>query len=373
MKSTEENISKILSIADIKINGNRPWDLQIHNKKVYARVLNGGTLALGESYMDGWWDCNAIDQFTDKIVRAKLDKNVLSPSFIFDVVIARLFNRQKKSRAFEVGQRHYDVGNDLYKLMLDKRMVYTSGYWKNTKSLDEAQEAKLDLICRKIGLKKGMSVLDIGCGWGSFAKYAAEKYGAEVVGITVSKEQVELANKLCKGLPIKIILQDYRDINTNKQFDRMVSIGMIEHVGPKNYQNYFEIIRKCLKDNGLFFLESFSANWNTASQSDSWNDKYIFPNGTIPRLSQIINVTEKLFVIEDCHNFGSDYDKTLMAWHKKFIDNYDKIKDIYDKRFFRMWTYYLLTFAGLFRSRKVQNWHIVFSKNGVNKGYNSIR
>jgi cyclopropane-fatty-acyl-phospholipid synthase len=271
-----------------------------------------------------------------------------------------------------VGMRHYDVGNDLYKVMLDKRMVYTSGYWNDTSSLDEAQEAKLELICKKINLKKGMTILDVGCGWASFAKYAAEKYDAKVTGVTVSKEQMELGMEMCKGLPVEIKLQDYRDMDTSKQYDRVVSIGMIEHVGPKNYKIYFELMKKCLKDDGLLLLESFSANWGS-SQSDPWSDKYIFPNGTIPRLAQIIKVTEKLFVIEDCHNFGSDYDKTLMAWHDNFVKNWHKIKDNYNERFFRMWKYYLLTFAGMFRSRAVQNWHIVFSKNGVRNGYKSIR
>ncbi|MBI5389897.1 cyclopropane fatty acyl phospholipid synthase [Candidatus Woesearchaeota archaeon] len=372
MKSAEKIAGEILKTADIRINGNRRWDIQVHNHELYARVLSGGSLALGESYMDGWWDCAAIDEFSTRLLQAKIGKEIISPALLFHILKAKALNQQRKSKAFEVGQRHYDVGNDLYKIMLDKRMIYTSGYWKKTSSLDKAQEEKLELVCKKIDLKKGMSLLDIGCGWGGFAKYAAEKYGARVVGITIAKEQAALARESCKGLPVEIRLQDYRDLKPTQQFDRVVSIGMIEHVGPKNYPLYFKIMKDCLKDDGLLLVESFSADWGP-SQSDPWSDKYIFPNGTIPRLGQIVDATEKLLVIEDCHNFGADYDKTLMAWHKNVIKHKDQIKQEYGERFLRMWNYYLLTFAGMFRSRKVQNWHIVFSKSGMKNGYVSIR
>lgn len=373
MNSTlKDQAQRILDLVDVKIDGTRPWDIKIHNPSVYKRVFAEGTMGLGESYMDGWWDVEALDQLVERVIKIQTDKKVLTPSFVFDVVKAKFFNRQKKSRAFEVGKKHYDVGNDLYKIMLGRRMVYTSGYWEKAQTLDEAQEAKLELICKKINLERGMTILDIGCGWGSFAKYAAEKYEAKVVGITVSKEQVELSKELCAGLPVEIKLLDYRDLDTKQKFDRVVSIGMIEHVGPKNYKKYFEIIKNCLKDDGLFLLESFSCYWGTA-QNDPWSDKYIFPNGSIPQVGQIVKVTEKIFVLEDCHNFGADYDKTILVWYHNFVTNWDKIKNNYSERFFRMWSYFLLSFAGLFRSRSVQNWHIVFSKKGVPGGHISVR
>ena len=243
-----------------------------------------------------------------------------------------------------VGKEHYDIGNDLYQLMLDKRMTYTCGYWKNAKNLEEAQEAKLDLICKKLGLKKGDKVLDIGCGWGSFAKYAAEKYGARVVGITVSKEQVELARKLCKGLPVEIRIQDYREVN--EKFDHVVSIGMFEHVGYKNYRTFFKTVHKCLKDDGLFLL-------HTMGQRDSYPDfnhpdyhwvlKHIFPNGMIPSIKQIGKATEELFVMEDWHTFREDYDKTIMAWWNNFDKNWPKLRAKYGDRFYRMWRFYVTT------------------------------
>jgi len=279
-------------------------------------------------------------------------------------------NLQSKSRSYEVGKKHYDIGNDVYKKMLDKRMVYSCGYWEKAKNLDQAQEAKLDLICKKLNLKKGQRILDIGCGWGSFAKYAAEKYRVKVVGITISKEQVKLAKKLCKGLPIEIRLQEYRDLN--EKFDHIVSIGMFEHVGYKNYKTYMKIVSRNLKPNGLFLLHTIGRNTSVTTLVP-WVNKYIFQNSMLPSPKQITAAAEGLFVLEDWHNFRADYDKTLMQWYKNFTRNWNKIKNSYDDRFYRMWTYYLLSSAGLFRARKGQLWQIVFSKNGVAEGYKSIR
>lgn len=364
-------LQTIFDLADVRIDGNRSWDITVHNPAFFSRVLAKGSMGLGELYMDGWWDCQALDEFICWILRAKVDEKAVKLKHIFWLVLkAKILNLQSKSKAYEVGEKHYDIGNDLYQNMLDKRMIYSCGYWKNAKNLNEAQEAKLDLICRKVGLKPGMKILDIGCGWGGFAKYAAEKYRAEVVGITISKEQVKLAKKNCQGLPIKIRLQDYR--NLNEKFDHIISIGMFEHVGPKNYRKYFEVISRCLKRDGLFLLHTIGGNISK-NIMDPWINKYIFPNAVLPSIRQIITAGEGLFVMEDWHNFGVDYDKTLMAWHSKFVANWSKIKNIYGEKFFRMWKYYLLSCAGSFRARKNQLWQIVFSKNGVDGGYKSLR
>ena len=221
----------------------------------------------------------------------------------------------------------------------------------------------------KIGLKPGMKVLDIGCGWGSFAKFAAQRYDAKVVGVTVSKEQIALGRALCKGLPIEFQLKDYRDI-TGK-FDRVVSLGMIEHVGYKNYREYMRVASNALKEDGLFLLHTIGGNISTKS-CDPWIEKYIFPNGMLPSISQLAKAMEGLFVMEDWHNFGADYDRTLMAWHANFIKNWKNLEDRYDQRFYRMWTYYLLTCAGSFRARKNQLWQIVLSKHGAPGGYTRI-
>jgi cyclopropane-fatty-acyl-phospholipid synthase len=371
MRSDKEIVKSLLEKAGVKINGNRDFDITVYDDRAYGRILRHGTLGVGESYMDGWWDCKSLDQLFYKIFQADLDGKFRSDWDLFVKVIASyVLNTGKKSTAFKIGEKHYDIGNDLYAAMLDKRMTYTCGYWKNAKNLDQAQEAKLDLVCRKINLQKGQKVLDIGSGWGSFIGYAAEKYGVNALGITVSKEQTQLANERYKNLPAKTVLSDYRDVGG--QFDKIVSLGMFEHVGRKNYRTFMKTVHGLLKDDGLFLLHTIGGN-GSGSGIDPWINKYIFPGGMIPSVSQIGKSIENLFVMEDWHNFGAGYDKTLMAWHKNFNKNWDKIKSNYDERFHRMWNYYLLICAASFRARRNQLWQIVLSKQGVPGGYNPIR
>ena len=368
MADFKETLSKLLESVDIQVNGSRPFDIQVHNKLFYSRVLSGKSLGLGESYMDGWWDCEALDQFCYQMLRGSIDKQVKvnNPAFLIHVLKAYFLNAQSKKRAYIVGKKHYDTGNDLFSLMLDQRMNYSCGYWKNAENLDQAQVNKLDLVCRKLHLKPGMKVLEIGCGWGGFAMYAAENYGVSVHGVTVSKEQMEYAVQSCKGLETTFELKDYRELNT--KYDSIVSIGMFEHVGYKNYRSYMEIARRCLHDDGFFLLHTIGRNTPSRS-TDPWTNKYIFPNGMIPSPGQISKSLEGLFVIEDWHNFGQDYDPTLMAWNENFQKNYDSLKDKYDERFKRMWEYYLLMCAGTFRSRRNQLWQLVLSKKGLRGGY----
>ncbi|MDO8446621.1 MAG: cyclopropane fatty acyl phospholipid synthase [Deltaproteobacteria bacterium] len=363
-------IESLLEGTGVKINGGNPCDIHVLDERLYKRVMTYGSLGLGESYMDGWWDSKSLDGFFCKIFSAGIENKTRNWRVIPYLLRSIITNVGHKSKAFNIGERHYDIGNGLYKNMLDKRMVYTCGYWECAKNLDEAQEAKLELVCRKLNLKEGQKVLDVGCGWGSFAKYAAGKYRVSLTGITVSKEQAELGRELCKGLPVKIHLQDYRDLNG--QFDHIVSLGMFEHVGYKNYRTYMKIVNRCLKDNGLFLLHTIGGNESVVT-TDPWIDKYIFPDSMLPSIKQISASVENLFVIEDLHNFGSDYDKTLMAWYSNFEDNWDNIKSNYDERFYRMWKYYLLSCAGSFRARKNQLWQIVLSKKGVPEGYKTVR
>jgi cyclopropane-fatty-acyl-phospholipid synthase len=360
-------LQNILHPVDVRINGNRPWDIQVSNSDFYCRLLAGGSLALGESYMDNWWDCKALDQFFDKILRAGLDKKVKKEAHLMTAALrAKIMNAQSRSKAYIVGKRHYDIGNHLFSMMLDKRMNYSCGYWHKAKTLDDAQKNKLDLICRKILLQPGMTVLDIGCGWGGFARWAAENYGATVYGITVSHEQLNFARDFCRGLDVKIELQDYRSIKT--KFDRIVSIGMFEHVGSKNYRTYMKIVRRCLTSEGLFLLHTIAGNTSVRT-TDPWINKYIFPNSMLPSARQITRAAEKLLVLEDWHSFGQYYDNTLMAWYQNFKNGWHKIKSLYDERFYRMWTYYLLSCAGSFRARQNQLWQIVFSRDGIRGGY----
>jgi cyclopropane-fatty-acyl-phospholipid synthase len=366
-----KKIKAELESAGIQINGTRPWDVQVKDDRLFERVVRKGSLGLGEAYMDGWWEAEALDKFFTRVLEAKLEEQfTLKPAYIFEYIKSVLTNPQNREKAFEIGDRHYDIGNDLYKIMLDKRMVYTCGYWQKAEMLDEAQQAKLELVCRKIGLQSGQRVLDIGCGWGSFAQYAAEEYGAEVVGITVSKEQVELGRERCKGLPVEIRLQDYREVN--EPFDHIVSLGMIEHVGTKNYRTYMETVHRCLDDEGVFLLHTIGSNQSVRT-TDPWIEKYIFPNSLLPSIRQLSQAAEGLLVMEDWQNFGAYYDKTLMAWYQNFDAGWDELKSTYSERFYRMWTYYLLSCAGSFRARKNQLWQIVFSKQGIPGGFVPLR
>jgi cyclopropane-fatty-acyl-phospholipid synthase len=312
--------------------------------------------------MDGWWECNALEEFSNRIQRADLEsKNRFNMRALITLIANRSLNFQSRSRAFQVGKVHYDIGNDLYRVMLDRRMIYSCGYWEESRDLDEAQEAKLELICRKLMLKPGMRVLDIGCGWGGLAIYAAQKYGVEVVGITISKEQFDLARELAKGYPVRILFQDYRDLEG--RFDRIVSVGMAEHVGYKNYRTFMEKASRCLAQEGIFLLHTIGSS-STYYTIDPWTEKYIFPNGKIPSLTQLSEAAEGRFVIEDIHNIGPHYEPTLLAWAENFERARSLPEAIYDKRFRRMWTYYLRMSAGAFKARRLQVFQLVMTHAG---------
>ncbi|ARC42906.1 MULTISPECIES: cyclopropane fatty acyl phospholipid synthase [Citrobacter] len=361
---------ELLSQADIRINGSRAWDIQLHHTGFFKRVLQQGSLGLGESYMEGWWDCERLDILFCKILKAKLDQQM--PGNLKDILriaSARLFNLQSRSRAWIVGKEHYDIGNDLFALMLDPHMQYSCGYWKDATTLEDAQNAKLKMICEKLQLKPGMRLLDIGCGWGGLAEYAARHYGAVVEGVTISKEQQKMAQQRCEGLDVNILLQDYRDLD--KHYDRIVSVGMFEHVGPKNYDTYFSIADRCLKPDGLFLLHTIGSNKKGMSV-DPWINKYIFPNGCLPSISHIAEASESRFVMEDWHNFGSDYDKTLMAWHERFNQAWPELSSRYSATFRRMFNYYLCACAGAFRARDIELWQVLFSR-GVEGGIRVYR
>ncbi len=361
----EAKAARLLALADIEIGGSRPWDITVHDPRLYARVFSRGSLGLGEAYMDGWWDVERLDEFFYRILLAKLDQRIMVLQRAARWAIGKLLNLQTVHRAFEIGKRHYDKGNRLFELMLDKRMNYSCGYWKEARTLDEAQEAKLDLCCRKLGLEPGMRLLDIGCGWGGMARFAAEKYGVQVVGLTVSREQAGYARSHCAGLPIEIRLEDYRA--HRGEYDRIVSIGMFEHVGQRNYRTYFRSVRRLLVADGLFLLHTIGSNISL-SRTDPWIEKYIFPNSMTPSARQIDRGYEGLFILEDWHNFGADYDPTLMAWHRKFESSWPQLASDYDERFHRMWRLYLLLSAGAFRARENQLFQLLLSPRGVPGG-----
>ena len=362
----ERRIADLLAEADVRIGGDRPWDIQVHDPRFHARVLGQGSLGLGESYMDGWWDAASLDGLLFHLLAARVDERVHGAGEVFDALRARLANLQSPRRSGDVGRRHYDLGNDLYAAMLGRRLVYSCGYWRDAGDLDAAQEAKLDLVCRKLQLRSGMRVLDIGCGWGEALKFAAERYGVSGVGITISREQAEYARHLCAGLPVEIRLQDYRLLD--ESFDAAFSLGMFEHVGVKNYDVYLDVVRRCLPPEGLFLLHTIGGN-RSVQRSDPWIARYIFPNSMLPSAAQIAQATEGRFVIEDWHNFGADYDRTLQAWRDNVEAAWDALGPRYDERFRRMWRFYLSVSMATFRSRRSQLWQLVLSPSGVPGGY----
>lgn len=371
--ATERSASKLyqtavelLEHADVRVNGTRPWDIQVKNPRVLEQALSRGSLALGDAYLDGEWDVEELDGFFYRVLRARLYERVSPLSLALPVLKDRLFNRQTAKRAWEVGEAHYDVGNDFYEAMLDPRLTYTCGYWKEATALAEAQEAKLDLICRKLRLEPGMRLLDIGCGWGSLMAFAAERYGVESVGVTISKEQAAFARERYPELPLEFRLMDYRELD--EPFDRIASVGMFEHVGRKNYRAYMEVAHRCLKDDdGLFLLHTIGRNERGAA-TDPWIEKYIFPNGQLPSIGEVGDALDGLFVAEDLHNFGADYDTTLMAWHRNFEAAWPRFEERLGERFRRKWRYYLLSCAGSFRAREIQLWQWTLSKRGVVSG-----
>ena len=364
-----QKIASLLKHANIEINGSNAWDIQVHNPDLFKRVIGQGSLGLGEAYMDGWWDVEQLDEFFYRVLAARLQSKVTTLRDKLFYVYAHLVNRQTGKKAFEVGEQHYDVGNDLYERMLDKRMMYSCGYWQDAKNLDEAQEHKLELICRKLKLEPGMRVLDIGCGWGGAARYMAEKYDVEVVGVSVSKEQIALANELSEGLSVRYEFADYRDLD--EEFDRIYSIGMFEHVGYKNYETFFQVASRCLKDGGLFVLHSIGFQY-TSEKVDPWIERYIFPNSILPSAELIGKHSGPYFKLEDWHNFGPDYTKTLMAWDENARNAWPDLP-AYDEEFQRKWHYYLMACAGTFRACNNHLWQIVFSKGEKQEPYQAVR
>jgi len=359
MPTDKKLVEELLASAGIQTDGGNPYDIKVNDARFYRRLIENGSLGVGEAYMEGWWDCDDLQELFNRVLRTGLDKHIRQNSlkYLMFGLRAKLFNQQSRHKSKRVAKQHYDLGNHLYELMLDKYMMYSCGYWKDADNLDEAQEHKLDLICRKLKLRPGLKVLDIGCGWGGFAKYAAEKYQVKVTGITLSVEQANLAVEKCEGLDVTIRVQDYRDLD--ETFDRIVSIGMFEHVGYKNHRRFMEICSKCLDRKGIFLLHTIGANDGDQQSTDPWINKYIFPGGVLPGACQIARSIEQIFLLEDWHNFGYDYETTLQAWLANFKAHLSDFEAHLGRSGTRMWEYYLATCAAAFNSRKIGLWQVV--------------
>ena len=361
---------RLLAGVGVTINGNEPTSIRVHDERLWDRVIAQRQLGFGEAYMDGWWDCDQMDEMLTRVIAGDLLGEIRpSVRVVAQVLRSNLVNLQTKKRAETNARHHYDIGNDLYQRMLDPRMVYSCAYWQNATTLDDAQVAKLDLICRKLGLEPGMKVLDIGCGWGGFLRYAAEHYGVSGVGITPAPQQVSIATERTAHLPIEIRQVDYRDVTGT--FDRIVSVGMMEHVGPKNLRAFFDVCNARLVPGGLM-LHHLIGGLVSKNHSDPFFDRYIFPGGVLPSMAQFSGASEPDWVIEDMHNFGPDYDRTLMAWHDNIESRWSEIPT-YDERFKRMWKFYLLGSAAGFRSRSLQLWQYVMRRKGTLPRYTPVR
>lgn len=363
MTESKKVIQAFFEDADIRVNGPAPWDIQVIDERFYPRVMRDKSLGFGESYMDRWWDCQRVDELVFRLLKSGIQKKAKGNwRFFLAALLARLFNRQTKIRSNEVVRRHYDLDNGLFMTFLDPFNQYSCGYFDSADGLPEAQIKKMELIATKLGLTAGDHVLDIGSGWGGFCRFVAENYGCSVTGVNISREQNSFARENCKGLPVRIRQCDYRDIEG--RYDKIVSVGMFEHVGYKNYQTFMDTAYRCLKEDGVFLLHTIGGNESRAN-CDPWINRYIFPNGNLPSIAQISRVVEGLFVMEDVHNLGPHYDKTLMAWHDNFQKAWPELENKYDDRFKRMWEYYLLTCAGAFRARDLQIWQMVFTHCGA--------
>lgn len=416
-------LEELLAHADIRLDGDRPFDIRVHDERLFDRVTAAGTLGAGEAYMQGWWDCEALDRLFARAIGAGLENRLRLNLYTLALTVRHtLFNMQSSGRAPMVARRHYDFGNELFEAMLGPNMNYSCAWWSGLEDvkkkkaslrataqarglsttgsgapapedctdglpacypqqpgarLEEAQNAKMELICRKLQLEPGMTVLDIGCGWGSLARYMARNYGCHVTGISISHNQIEWARQREQEADgpagpgrISWILGDYRDLRG--EFDRIVSVGMFEHVGSKNYRRYFRTAREVLKPHGLFLLHTIGS-LSLRAGCDPWISRYIFPNGQLPTLDAILRACQGLFVLEDCHNMGADYDPTLMAWHERLDQGLRAgAFDLTDAEA-RMFRYYLLTCAAAFRCRDIELWQIVLSPGGVAAGYEAVR
>lgn len=365
------HIDRFLAKADIRLNGDRPWDIKINDSRIFRDTLLKGTLGFGDGYAEGLWDCEQLDVFFEKIISAQMSKKrrLKSLASVFTTARSKLINTQIGRRAFQVGEAHYDLGNSLYELMLGPSMSYSCAVYNSEKdSLSDAQENKFRAICEQLHLKKGMRILEIGSGWGSFAKYAIEKYGVSVVGLTVSKEQKKYSDELCKESDAVFLLQDYQTLDTSYDgtFDRVVSIEMIEAVGRKNFRTYFKTIERVLREDGLALIQAIVGS----GDHDPFLSTRIFPNGLVPSEKDIIQNTEGLLRLKKWTSFGTDYDKTLLDWDKNFRENWSRIKKLkdktgkalYDDNFYRLWRYYLMCCAGSFRAGLNDDAHILLSK-----------
>ncbi len=370
----ERIITGVLEKADVRIGGDRPWDIAVHDKRFFMRAVRG-TMGVGESYMDGDWDAGSLIEFFRRTMGAGLQAHpLLRLNRLAKEIQARFRNLQTRDRSRAVAEEHYDLDHRMYSLFLGPWNQYTCCFFDGTRDLEQAEVCKLEMICDKLEIEAGDRVLDIGCGWGGFAKYAASTRGCKVIGISLSDEQIDYARSYTAGLPVEIHRLDYRDLPSSSlgPFDKILICGMIEHVGYKNYRQLMQVVHTVLKDDGLFLLHTIGNRHNTVVV-EPWTEKYIFRNSMAPSMRQLAKAAEELFVIEDWENYGHYYVPTLQAWHDNFNRNWDRIRALegprpFDERFRRMWNFYLMSSRAAFEVEDLHLWHLVMTRYGSGRG-----
>jgi len=363
-------VTTTLARGGIDLDGGEAWDIRVNNERFYRRAARGA-VGLGEAYMDGDWDVESLDAFFDKVITSDLAGSAIAKvNRAFLVMKARFGNLQNRKRARAVAEEHYDLDHRMYALFLGPYNQYTCCFFRDTDDLAEAEVQKLEMICDKLEIKSSDKVLDIGCGWGGFAKYAAETRGCKVTGVTLSTEQANYARDFTTGLPVEIVVSDYRDLPTRlgRRFDKILICGMIEHVGYRNYRTLMKVVSGLLEDDGLFLLHTIGNSDETVI-ADPWIEKYIFRNSMIPSMKQLVDSFRKLFVVHDWENYGHYYSSTLMAWQRNFERNWAAIRALkskhpFDERFRRMWNYYLMASKAAFDAESLLLWQIVMTKSG---------
>jgi cyclopropane-fatty-acyl-phospholipid synthase len=361
MKLAKRILDPLLATVDVRTDGGRPWDIEVHDEAFHRKTLLQGSLGLGEAYMDRWWSAADLEELAFRLLHGGLERRLKPLYHLAPALFTRARNQQTRDRALRVAERHYNLGNDLFGEFLGTYKNYSCGYFEGGDDLDAAQEKKMDLICRKLDLRPGDHLLDVGGGWGEIARWAAAKYGARVTSINISEEQMRFARRHCEGLSVEILRRDYRDLEG--RFDKIAVIAMLTHVGYKNYRRFMEIAHRCLRPGGVMLIESVGGNAST-TYCEPWTDAYIFPGGMIPSLAQLGEAFAGLFVVEDLHNFAPSYVRTLRAWNDNFQAAWPRLAGRYDERTRRMFEYFFLTVAGAFRARDLQHWHVLLSRAG---------
>jgi len=373
--SAKRIVVDLLGRAGVGTDGREPWDLHVLDDRFYGRLIAQGSLGFGDSYVDGWWQCPRIDELIHRVLSYDLEADVGTGWGVrLQLLKAKLLNLQAPSRAPEVAA-HYDLGNEFFERVLGKTVMYSCAYWRRAGDLDAAQTDKIDLVAQKLEVATGEHVLDLGCGWGAIAEHLARTRGCRVTAVTISPAQAAYVRQRCAGLPVEVIEADYRDarVVAAGPYDKVACVGMMEHVGRKNYRGFLALCARLVKPEGLCLVHTIGTSVTT-DVTDPWIERRIFPGSVLPSVVDVARAAEGQLTLEDWHSLGADYDRTLVAWHDNFAGYVASGELQRGERFNRTWRYYLLSFAGCFRTRRsIQLWQMVFAPVGRKGGHVSVR